>query len=380
MSWFGNIFSWLSGNKAEPKPKAQRAVSKSRVNWPQAVEVSADGEYSLQWLMDRVAVPAGDAEPLPDVSKTTLKRLARHIKTIPPMPEIWNEIQALLQQPGRSASDFGRCIERDPVLTAHMLTICNSAAYAGISHSVVTNIPLAVARLGLKESTTLLFQLLVPDLGNGQNHRHIRHIWFHAQAVAALSRLLAEPAQFKDRAEVSLYAMLHDIGKLVILHIEPEAKLDALRAMIAAGKASLSAEHETLGYTHIDAGMLLALHWHLPRHVRQFIGQHHQIDEQDVSAMPESAMVNQLAHLVLQQLVADDQPQGDGIWQAHYRHSGPDDIRVLIERLCLPADSSVFYNQLKDAVEHLKSSFTDLFPAATDNLPKNNADIHSSAS
>lgn len=271
MSWFTQLIAWLSGanrsRKAEkespPAASKKTATPKAYVTRPLNQEKTQ--QQNLHTLLDMcpkgpVSTPAYNIrQPLP-MQREAVERLGARIRSIPPMPEIWHEIQAILQQPGASASDLGQCIVRDPVLTAHILTVCNSAAYSSPGQSEITNIPLAIARLGLHETSSVIFQSLAPDLSNSSNRHQIRYIWFHSQAIAAIARLLTEPARSVERSTASLNGMLHDIGKLVILHIESQERLQHLSSLISDGNDSLAAEHAALGYTHLDAGIMLALH------------------------------------------------------------------------------------------------------------------------
>ncbi|TLS77321.1 HDOD domain-containing protein [Mariprofundus erugo] len=372
MSWFSQLMAWLSGANRSRQPErsspaaAGKKAGPSKGYAPRSSNSETQPQQSLQNLLDMcpkgpVSTPAYSIkQPLP-MQKEAIERLAAHINSIPPMPEIWHEIQAILQQPGASASDLGQCIVRDPVLTAHILTVCNSAAYASPGQSEITNIPLAIARLGLHETSSVIFQSLAPDLSNNTNRHQIRYIWFHSQAIAALARLLAEPARSVDRSTASLNGMLHDIGKLVILHTEPDERLQQLSTLIKAGHDSLAAEHAALGYTHLDAGVMLALHWHLPRQVRELITHHHHPDQLPLADTPDpqANMINHLAHLVLQQRSG---LSGDGIWQPHQRQWLPENTRYLADTLQIPVNSPVFFQQLDDAIERLKRSFPDLFP------------------
>ncbi len=78
--------------------------------------------------------------------------------------------------------------------------------------------------------------------GSEQRKIEICHIWFHSQAIAMLSRILAEPSQHLSRHDAMLMEVLHDIGKLVVLHIAPEQQLSSLKIMINEGIPSLAAE------------------------------------------------------------------------------------------------------------------------------------------
>ncbi|WP_167632049.1 HDOD domain-containing protein [Mariprofundus ferrooxydans] len=380
MSWLSKIVTWSSGagidqhpsNRSTSAPATPARPIVRKMTPGQVQQADTGTQKTLQQLLDQSPPRARSTynlEQPPGMQKEVLDRLSRHIRAIPPMPEIWNEIQDILQHPGTSASDLGHCVARDPVLSARILTVCNSAAYATPGQSDIGNIPLAIARLGLHETTAVIFRTLAPDMTNDNNRQQIRHIWFHTQAIAALSRLLAEPAQIVDRSQASLNGMLHDIGKLVILNIESPQRLAQLGSAIHDGEPSLSAEFAILGYTHIDAGMMLSLHWRLPAHIKQFIAHHHHPDRTDITpvAAPEPAMVNHLAHLILQHSI--DHEQTDAIWLPSLRSSDPDATRRAIELLKIPAHSPTFFQQLQQSVDRLKTSFPDLFPPETSLQP-----------
>ncbi|MDQ6965889.1 MAG: HDOD domain-containing protein, partial [Mariprofundaceae bacterium] len=185
--------------------------------------------------------------------------MQKAVQSIPPIPEIWQEIQRILQQPDASAGDLGHCISRDPVLTAKVLKVCNSAAYSGRAAHTISDVPVAVARMGISEAAAIIFMSLVPELGGSSAARQeVRLIWMHSQIIGLLSGLLAEKAEQMERSGAALNGMLHDIGKLVMLHIEDAESLAQLKKAIEAGMTELQAEHEVFGYTHIDAGMMLA--------------------------------------------------------------------------------------------------------------------------
>ncbi len=372
MSWFSHLLGKLFGRK-----KTQSApVASALPGKPRSARVVPAGityaDNTLGWLLgnSQGALPEQSRynfENPPAIAPDVLARLRTHIGHIPPMPEIWHQVQDILQQPDASASDLGKCVAKDPVLTAQILKVCNSSAYAGSAGEDISNIPLAIARLGLDEASSIIFRSLAPDLGGSEQRKtEIRHIWFHSQAVAMLSRILAESSPHLSRHDATLTGMLHDIGKLVILHVESDEKLHRLRAMIDAGMPSLEAEQAGLGYTHIDAGMMLALHWRLPRQVQGWISFHHKASDMKAERLPESArhaMVTlHVAHVVLQH---DGQSGGQvnvaSTWQSHQRARIPDTLRFMQQETLVPLDSELFYERLLVDLNRLKLSFSDLF-------------------
>jgi len=383
VSWFSHFLAGIFGRKQAhaslPQPSSKHNIQKPALRGGTDIK-SEYPPHTLGFALKhcpptRPGEYAYDLNNRPALETPARDRLSSHINAIPPMPEIWRRVQDILQQDDASASDLSHCVAQDPVLTAQILKVCNSSAYACTDSTEVSNIPLAIARLGLDETSTIIFRSLVPDLGaNKQRKTEIRHIWFHSQAIAMISRTLAEPSQHLSRHDATLTGMLHDIGKLVILHIESEQQLKRLKTMMDAGTSSLAAEQEALGYTHIDAGMMLALHWKLPRHIQQSISLHHHPAVTKSGQLPEpvrhAMLTLHIAHLVLQQSnqphtlpteQAEESSNNASIWQPHQRTCLHDTLRFAQQEMLLSLQSESFYSQIEADIMRLKLSFSDLF-------------------
>jgi len=381
VSWFSDVLDKLFGRTKEhtglqrrqqKRPPAKKAGARTPVENKTAYPPDTLGYLLKNSPAAMPGVHAYDLQKPPPLAKGAREYLQARIYKIPPMPEIWHRVQEILQQDGASASDLGKCIAKDPVLTARILKVCNSSMYAGANSAEVSNIPLAIARIGLDEASSIIFRSLAPDLGGSEQSKlEIRHIWFHSQAIAMLSRVLTEASGQLSRHEATLIGMLHDIGKLVILHIATDQQLNQLKDHIDSGMLSLAAEQEVLGYTHIDAGMMLALHWKLPKQVQQSISFHHHPTAIKAASLPESlryAMLTlHIAHLMLQYHVQPDghkheeYRQSVSIWQSHQRSSLHDTLRFAQQHMSITLDSESLYKDNMAEIERLKLSFPDLF-------------------
>jgi len=328
---------------------------------------------TLIWAFKSVSPKMPDVPPLdliapPPIAVATLKRLREGIATIAPLPEIWHQIQKTLNSPDAAASDLAKLVSQDPILTAHILKICNSAAYAIPGNPPVTHIALALTRLGMDAAQEVILQMLMPEIGSETSQDDVQYLYFHAQAIALFTRTLSEYSQIVDRQSASLFGMLHDIGKLVILHIEDEDKLKQLRESIAQGIPALKAEWDILGYTHIDAGMMLALHWKLPRSIHHFIYYHHHPCWHSMDVWPSDVkpaiMLVHLSHIMLSTMLADDDMPN--IWQQNMRSHVPESKSLLHRSLHLPASDIGFYSQMEQDLKRLRLQFSDLFTAESD--------------
>jgi len=400
VSWLRSFFDNLFGRQSEPLPIEKSSKNSSKGNKTTTPKRKFDNnvpysEESVAYVLKHSAqlkpdMHLYDLNAPPALDKTTREHLLARITKIPPMPEIWHRIQQVLQQDDASTSELGQCVAQDPVLTAHILKMCNSAAYVVPGGVEISNIRLAIARLGLDEASSIIFRVLAPDLGaSEQSKREVRHVWFHSQAISILSRILVEPARQVSRHDATLIGMLHDIGKLVILHIEDEHTLDQLKALIDQGMPTLAAEQKALAYTHIDAGMMLALHWKLPALVRNAISFHHHPTVQKAECLPQDLQHTMLslhtAHLILQHVLQQelmtegeaaaayieagnaetDQSEADilhdSIWLSARRSCLHETPQFVQQEMSIPLESESLYRQIVAEIKRLKLSFPDLF-------------------
>ncbi|MES0371911.1 MAG: HDOD domain-containing protein [Mariprofundaceae bacterium] len=366
VSSFSELHEYLirKKGKSDGSPETEGATVTSEQHIVEEI-----AEHTLIWAFKESPEASGepplDLRSPPPIQGEVLKRLRTAINDIPPLPEIWGRIQTILNAPDASPSDLAKEVEQDPILTAHVLKICNSAAYTMPGSKPVTSVALALTRLGMDTAHDIILQMVVPDFGsNKKSDPEARYLWYHGQAVSLVSRMLAEYNSILDSRSASLFGMLHDIGKLVILHLEEQEKLDELREAIQSGTPALKAEWDILGYTHIDAGMMLALHWRLPRSIHHFIYYHHHPAWHTPDFWPSDVqpviMLVHMSHLVLEMIGEEDNKSQ--IWATDRRTHLPETESFLYKPLHLPLTNAATYAQLEQDVAKLKLNFPDIFP------------------
>ncbi len=372
---FSDLHTELQANKKQDKP-----ASEENSTTTESVEDELP-KHCFLWAFRNASPTAPDEPPLdlrspPPIDREHLQRLKDGIKSIPPLPDNWTRIERILNDPESAPSDLAQEIEHDPVLSAHILRLANSAAYA-MPGQKVENVAIGIARLGMDNIHDFLMQKLLPKFtglhpdtdGIISVQDEMSIVARHSMAVALVFRQLSDYGQIVAHKSASLFGMMHDIGKLVILHMEDGEKLQQLRIAIANGTPSLKAEWDTLGYTHIDAGMMLALHWRLPRLVHRFIYFHHHPawhtpDVWPVDMQP-VIMLNHMAHITLQSF-DDIEGMDGGIWSPDQRSHLANTESILRQPLKLPLKDVSHYQQIHQNMEKLASTFSILYPHAED--------------
>jgi len=350
--------------------------SAEQAEQPEQTEQPEIPEHCLRWCFEIVADPAPETPPYnlcapPAIEPQILDRLKAAISEVPPLPEIWHKVRDMVQSNEAAPRDLARLIEQDPVLTAHVLKWGNSVVYAPVGNAPPSNdVAFTLTRMGMDEAQNLILESLLPQIGQigEKSALEAQHIWFHSKTIAMFARQLSTFSPLIDEHEAALTGLLHDIGKLIILHIENEATLADIAARLQSGQPDLQAEWEVLGYTHIDAGMMLALHWHLPREVHRFIYYHHHACWHAPGDWPQdmhqSVMLIHAAHLMLQSM--QNTVQAGGIWAESRRTRVDASEDILRHRLHLPLTDSALYLHQQRELERLTRLFPEIYPPEDD--------------
>lgn len=197
---------------------------------------------------------------------------------LPSLPQTLLHVQAVASDVNSSAEDLAVCILKDQSLTMRVLKVVNSAMYQRRSRDEVHTVRKAVIVMGFETVRKLALGLSVFDMMSKLSRSPwLAHIANHSLATAAFAQILAEAAGTIKPEEAFVSALVHDIGKVVLLECSPSA-MDAVLADQGGGVDSLEAERRHFGITHDRAGRRLAARWDLPPLIQNVIGDHHDID------------------------------------------------------------------------------------------------------
>ena len=177
-----------------------------------------------------------------------------------------------------STTEIERVIASDPALTARLLTLANSSYY-GLPRRIST-LREAIVFLGFKSVRNLATAITAFNLFLGKSDESSllrRDLWKHALNAGLCGKLIASAVPNAGiSGEVFTAALLHDIGKTLMQQQMPDPFRQAMQAASARGLYFHDVEAEFFGFTHAEAGALLATRWNLPPILVEAIGYHHQ--------------------------------------------------------------------------------------------------------
>ncbi len=205
-----------------------------------------------------------------------IDKIIANVDKLPALPTSVGKVIEVANNLKASPQDLSNVIKVDPVLTAKVLKLINSAYFS--LPDQVTNLNRAIILLGVNTIKNLAISTAVIGQFSKTKHRRfdMDKYWKHCMAVAVMSKKFAEKLKVDRRMleEYFIAGLLHDIGEIVIVELFPD-KLDQILDKVAAGGTSEVAEREILGATHSEIGAALGRHWKISENLILVIEEHH---------------------------------------------------------------------------------------------------------
>ncbi len=265
----------------------------------------------------------------------TIKQLVQETDDLISFPEVVSQFNDAVNNGRSDASELGDIIQQDPILTAKLLQLANSAFFGALAPAHTVNE--AIVRIGTKQVRDLVFCICAKNAFDGIPVDLITpaDFWKHSLLCAVSARVLSRNVRLIPMETLFTAGLLHDIGHLVMYSLEPELSVESLRLNIDEydGLDSSKAEQCVFGFDHAQVGKELAHQWHLPDLIQECIAFHHQPS----ASLPNSRLVaglhvsNTIA--VLAELETDDLSQGSVIDEIVWELLG---VESSIVQDCLP--------------------------------------------
>jgi putative nucleotidyltransferase with HDIG domain len=214
----------------------------------------------------------------------------------PALTESRNSVVRLVRGGNASGSAVVAAVESDVALAATVLRMANGIAsqrrgnIATIPEAVDALTPEGVQQLA---SRVNVFDFFQRTPGWDRTPERFR---LHALAVQSTAELLARELYYPRRDELLAAALLHDIGKLVLIHAHPSYP-DLVDGKETTAEERLDQERRSIGVDHATIGAVLARRWRLPSSLASAIENHHSDTAQgDAAFLRVADMLAHYAH------------------------------------------------------------------------------------
>ncbi len=213
------------------------------------------------------------------LNNENLRKIINGVNRLPSIPQTYLEIEKELAKDTFSLNTITKIIGNDPIMTAKILQIVNSAFF-GLSRNI-SDITQSVNLIGADtiKSLILCVQVFKSYKGSPKVEQLLNKIWEHSLRVAnsAKNIILKFGNNPKDSEATYISGLLHDIGKIIIL--DTESFRNNIFTLMDKDKVTYNeAEKIVLGTTHAEVGGYLLRLWGLPEIVVESALSHHNKD------------------------------------------------------------------------------------------------------
>jgi serine phosphatase RsbU (regulator of sigma subunit) len=205
---------------------------------------------------------------------------------LPAPPKDAIRIVRVCSRTGIDSRDLADIVANDPVLTAELLRVANSAFFGLVSQ--VKSVARAVTVLGNRALRNLVLCISMRDAlrADAIPGFDIDAFWEDALRRAVSARSLAGFAGL-DADECFTVGLLQDFGLLVMLFLMPDQVENWDALALATPDQRRDLELDFFQTTHDEVGLALATNWGLPADLAAAMGYHHEgppadADPQDV--------------------------------------------------------------------------------------------------
>lgn len=194
---------------------------------------------------------------------------------LPGLPEVVTEINNAIASES-NAKAIAEIVSRDPVLSARLLQLANSAIF-GLKYPIA-DIDRATSVVGTDLIRSLAMSQAVAEKDRPNDSvisaKKVMDHGFHVAEIASrLARRLGVSAD--ESSTVFAAALLHDVGKLILLDAFPEKYRKVVEISRRENRCIEDVEMEVFNATHQGIGGYLFVLWGLPVAVTTAVASHH---------------------------------------------------------------------------------------------------------
>jgi HD-like signal output (HDOD) protein/CheY-like chemotaxis protein len=211
------------------------------------------------------------------IPKTSIRELIGRIRTLPTIPSLYLEVQAVLRSPDATTDQVGALIAKDMAMTTKLLQVLNSACF-GLSRKI-TSPTEAVGLLGFETVSSMVMAIkMLSEYDKVKPvYFSIDRLWRHSTEVARTAKQITmwqtEDAALAEMAFTS--GLMHDIGKVVLAANFDEQYRGAQSLARKQDLPLPEVEKEIFGASHGEIGAYLLGLWGMPVDLLEVAALHH---------------------------------------------------------------------------------------------------------
>lgn len=160
-----------------------------------------------------------DGNKIVDLIRRKIKSGKLHL---PPAPRVAMRIRQLVGS-GAELATIVELLRQDLAISTKLISVSNSVAYGGVSKN--TDVGQAVSRLGLDRAVEVVMSICCRGYfvtGHMGYMQRVEDLWWHSLACAHAAEMIIREQHLTVQEDVFSLALLHDLGKLVLIQAASE--------------------------------------------------------------------------------------------------------------------------------------------------------------
>jgi putative nucleotidyltransferase with HDIG domain len=214
------------------------------------------------------------------------------LEAFPALAESRDRLLSVITNEHHATADVVSAVESDVALTTAVLRLANTGQRGRglvdtVAHAVELLRPQTIQALASRARTFDFFERAGIWDTAPQRFR------LHALATQRAADLIASTMGYANRDRLAVTSLLHDIGKLVLIHAHPDYDSQTHDDATTPDER-IHREHNALGVHHAVVGGVLIRRWGLPASLATPIERHHNLDAEGEAAI--IRLADMLAH------------------------------------------------------------------------------------
>ncbi|WP_321369112.1 HDOD domain-containing protein [uncultured Desulfuromusa sp.] len=202
--------------------------------------------------------------------------ITKSMGELPASPIVATKLLELLRKPDLKIKELANAVSLDPVISARLLRIANSAFYQLVKQVNTVDRAIIVVGEDVLKNLALEYSLRSTSKTFGVMERKM---WEHSIGCAVACRMLAGRLTDLDKDMAYLAGLQHHIGKVVMVNRDKKLYKEVLQA-VESGKGQLrDVERGLFAYSHEVVGAALLDYWNYPKMIVEATLHHHAFDK-----------------------------------------------------------------------------------------------------
>ncbi len=202
---------------------------------------------------------------------------AKKVSELFAVPKTAVRVKNLIDDEASDVNSISAVVKSDPGLAIHILKVANSAIYR--FPRKIENIEKAIQVIG---TSAVYDYALVFGISNAFSNEQSEFVdldkfWEQSVSCGILARYFGELKGIKDADRLFVSGLLHNIGELVVLKINPTAAKDCGR--FDAKITPAECQFELLGFRYAEISAALGQQWNLPDSIVSTLAMQHHDDK-----------------------------------------------------------------------------------------------------